>query len=285
MEMTMKEVLKVSNLTKKYDGFTLDRVSFSLPSGCIMGLVGENGAGKSTIIKLIMRVIKGDDGKVSIFGKEGREDFERIKEEIGIVMEEAEFPPSITVKEMNRVMRGIYRCWEEETYFSYIRQFSLPENKEYKELSRGMKMLFAIAVALSHQAKLLILDEATSGLDPLVRDRILDVLLEFTRDEEHSVLLSSHIVSDLEKVCDYIAFIHKGKMVLCEEKDRLLETYGILHCAKEELAKLGGEAVRGKRENPYGVDALVDKTKLPAGVETEKAALENIILYMMKGME
>lgn len=277
--------LEVKDLTKEYGDFTLDHISFTLPSGCIMGLIGENGAGKSTTIKLIMNAIKRDTGEITVLGKDNRENFKLIKEDIGVVMDEAGFPETVTIKEMNKIMKAVYRNWDEEVYFAYAKEFELPEQKAFKELSRGMRMKFAIAVALSHHARLLILDEATSGLDPIVRDKILDILLDFTRQEDHAILISSHIVSDLEKLCDYIAFLHKGKMVFCEEKDRILEQYGILHCTKEELMQLEETAVKGKRENQYGVEALVDRTKVPQNDRIENASMEDVVLLMVKGAE
>ncbi len=278
--------LEITNLTKEYKDFKLDNVSLKLPSGCIMGLIGENGAGKSTMIKLIMDAIKRDSGEIIILGKENRsDDFKLTKEDIGIVLDDIGFPEIITAKQLNTIMKMTYQNWEEEAYFRYIERFSLPEKKPIKDYSRGMKMKLAIAAAMSHRARLLILDEATSGLDPIVRDEILDIFLEFTRKEEHSILISSHIVSDLEKLCDYIAFLHKGKLIFCEEKDRLLETYVMLHCKKTELNELQLSAVKGKRENSYGVDALVERKKVPRGMNVENASIEDIILFMVKGAD
>lgn len=278
--------LEITNLTKEYKDFKLDNVSLKLPSGCIMGLIGENGAGKSTMIKLIMDAIKRDSGEIIILGKENRsDDFKLTKEDIGIVLDDIGFPEIITAKQLNTIMKMTYQNWEEEAYFRYIERFSLPEKKPIKDYSRGMKMKLAIATAMSHRARLLILDEATSGLDPIVRDEILDIFLEFTRKEEHSILISSHIVSDLEKLCDYIAFLHKGKLIFCEEKDRLLETYVMLHCKKTELNELQLSAVKGKRENSYGVDALVERKKVPRGMNVENASIEDIILFMVKGAD
>lgn len=277
--------LEITNLTKEYKDFKLDNVSLRLPSGCIMGLIGENGAGKSTMIKLIMDAIKRDSGEITVLGKDNRADFKLTKEDIGIVLDETGFPEIITAKQLNAIMKMTYQNWEEETYFQYIERFSLPEKKPFKDYSRGMKMKLAIAAAMSHRAKLLILDEATSGLDPIVRDEILDIFLEFTRKEENSILISSHIVSDLEKLCDYIAFLHKGKLIFCEEKDRLLETYAMLHCKKTELNKLEWSAIKGKRENSYGVDALVERKKVPKGINIENASIEDIILFMVKGVD
>ena len=194
--------LEIRNLTKKYNDFTLDNISFTLPSGCIMGLIGENGAGKSTTINLIMNAITRDEGEIIVLGKNNKDNFNLTKEEIGIVLDETGFPENLSAKQLNNIMKNTYRNWDEEIYSNYIKDFGLPDKKPFKDYSRGMKMKLAIAVALSHHAKLLILDEATSGLDPIVRDEILDIFLDFTRHENHSILISSHIVSDLEKLCE-----------------------------------------------------------------------------------
>ncbi len=275
--------LEIKNLTKKYDGFQLDNISFTLPSGCIMGLIGENGAGKSTTINLIMDVINRDEGEIIVLGKDNRDNFKLTKEDIGIVLDEVGLPETFTVGQVNKIMKATYRNWDEEIYFNYIKDFKLPDKKAIKDYSRGMKMKLAIAVALSHHAKLLILDEATSGLDPIVRDEILDIFLDFTRQEDHSILISSHIVSDLEKLCDYITFLHNGKLIFCEEKDRLLEKYGMLHLTTEEWMNLDPEAVKGKRVNNYGIDALVERSKIPLSMNVEPASIEDIMLFMVKG--
>lgn len=275
--------LEIKNLTKKYDGFQLDNISFTLPSGCIMGLIGENGAGKSTTINLIMDVINRDEGEIIVLGKDNRDNFKLTKEDIGIVLDEVGLPETFTVGQVNKIMKATYRNWDEEIYFNYIKDFKLPDKKAIKDYSRGMKMKLAIAVALSHHAKLLILDEATSGLDPIVRDEILDIFLDFTRQEDHSILISSHIVSDLEKLCDYITFLHNGKLIFCEEKDRLLEKYGMLHLTTEEWMNLDPEAVKGKRVNNYGINALVERSKIPLSMNVEPASIEDIMLFMVKG--
>ncbi len=275
--------LELRHVTKSYQDFVLQDISFTLPSGCIMGLIGENGAGKSTTIKLILDCIRRDSGEILVLGKDNRKDFSQTKEEIGVVLDEAYFPESITVKQVNAVMRRTYRRWNEAQYFSYTDRFSLPRDKSFREFSRGMKMKLAIAVALSHEAKLLILDEATSGLDPIARDEILDVFREYTRDEQHSILLSSHITSDLEKLCDYIAFIHRGKLLFCQEKDRLQENYGVLRCSKGEFAAVRKEAVLGYRDSGYGVEALVDRRKIPVGMKADYATIEEIIVFLAKG--
>lgn len=221
--------IELKGLIKEYPGFRLGSLDLALPSGSIMGLVGENGAGKSTTIKLIMNAIKRDAGSVSVLGVDNQSRaFSGIKEDIGVVLDEAYYPEVLNSRDVGCVMAKTYRHWEPDTYENYLQRFGLPQDKAFRDYSRGMKMKLAIAVALSHQAKLLILDEATSGLDPMVRDEILDIFNEYTRQEDRSILLSSHIVSDLEKICDYIAFLHKGQLLLCEEKDRLLEEYALV---------------------------------------------------------
>ena len=226
----MENVLVVRNLSKRYDEFQLKNVSFSLPKGCIMGLVGENGAGKSTTIKLILNLINRDGGSVSIFGKDNLTHEKTIKEDLGVVFDESSFPDNLNAKNISLVMKNVYKNWDEGLFYSYLKRFALPAQKKVKDYSRGMKMKLAIAAALSHHPKFLILDEATSGLDPMVREEILDIFLEFIQDEEHSILLSSHIISDLEKIADYVTFIHRGEVLFSEAKDQLLEEYGILKC-------------------------------------------------------
>lgn len=275
--------IEVKNLTKKLGSFTLDNISFNLPSGTILGLVGENGAGKTTAIKLIMNSFSADSGSVSVLGADNTSaKFKDIKQDIGVVLDEAYFPEALTADNINKVMKNSYKNWNEEVYYAYIKQFSLPSNKQFKDFSRGMKMKLNIAVALSHDPKLLILDEATGGLDPMVRDEILDVFNEFTRDEAHSIILSSHIVSDLEKICDYIAFIHKGKLVLCEEKDAILETYAIVKTTDASFTALTPQSIVNKRKTAYGYDVLVLTEKISPAFILEKTTLEDIILFMAK---
>lgn len=272
-------VIEVKNLTKKYKGFTLENLSLTLQGGCIMGLIGENGAGKSTAIKSILGIIRHDSGSIEIFGKEPTAD---IKNDIGVVLDEVGIPESFTVKDVNAVMKNSFTNWDNDLFLSYISKFKLPEKKIFKSFSKGMKMKLGIAVALSHHAKLLILDEPTSGLDPVVRDEIIDIFNEFTRDENHSILISSHIVSDLEKICDYIAFLHNGKLMLCEEKDRLLEQYGFINTTEEALRELDESAVIGKKVNKWGVEALVDREKIPHLFETKPITIEDLFVFMVK---
>jgi len=274
--------LEIRNLTKSYPGFTLDNLNLTLPSGCIMGLIGENGAGKSTTIKLILDMIHKDSGSITILGKDNTDSIELTKEDIGVVMDEVGIPECLTVKQVGNVMRHTFRNWDDAEYTRLIQKLALPDKKQFKEFSRGMKMKLGIAIALSHNAKLLILDEATSGLDPVVRDEVVEMFSDFTRDENHSILISSHIVSDLEKLCDYVAFLHKGKLLLCEEKDQLLAEYGLIHCTSEEIQNLPAEAIKYKKENPYGIEVMVLRNAAPAGVNVSPISIEELFVFMVK---
>jgi len=274
--------LEIKNLTKSYPGFTLDNLNLTLPNGCIMGLIGENGAGKSTTIKLILNMLHKDSGTIRILGKNNTENIELTKEDIGVVLDEVGIPECLTVKQVGNVMKNTFRNWDDAEYARLAQKLALPDKKQFKEFSRGMKMKLGIAIALSHNAKLLILDEATAGLDPVVRDEVVEMLSDFTRDENHSILISSHIVSDLEKLCDYVAFLHKGKLLLCEEKDQLLAEYGLIHCTSEELQNLPVEAIKYKKENPYGIEAMVLRNAVPAGVNVSPISIEELFVFMVK---
>lgn len=274
--------LEIKNLTKTYADFKLKNLNLTLPGGCIMGLIGENGAGKSTTIKLILDMIHRDSGSITILGRDNQENVSLMKEEVGVVMDEVGFPECLTAKQVAKIMKHTYKNWDDAAYQKYLKDFSLPPDKEFKDYSRGMKMKLGIAVAMSHHPKLLILDEATSGLDPVVRDEVVEMLSEFTRDESHSILMSSHIVSDLEKLCDYVAFLHKGELLLCEEKDALLEQYGMIHCTAQELRELDRAAVLGKRENAYGVEVIVERDAVPAGRNVSPIGIEELFLFMVR---
>lgn len=275
--------IEITNLNKSYPSFDLKNLSLTLPQGSILGLAGENGAGKSTTLKLIMNSIPRDSGTVRVLGVDNRSTaFQAVKEDVGVVLDEAYFPEVLTPKNVAAVMRHTYRRWDDQVFSAYLDRFSLPREKAFKDFSRGMKMKFAIAVALSHAPKLLILDEATSGLDPMVRDEVLDLFNDFTRDEEHSILLSSHIISDMEKICDYIAFLHHGSLVLCGEKDRLLEEYALLKLSRADFEAVPPEAVHGKKETPYGVEVLVKRDAVSPAFRLEHTNLEDIILFLAR---
>lgn len=278
--------IELNHIHKSFPGFAIQDLCLTVPSGTICGLVGENGAGKSTTIRLLMNALRPDGGAARVLGVDASSpEFRDVKEDVGVVLDEAYYPETLNTLQVGKVMAGTYKRWDQGTYERYLRRFDLPEKKQFKDFSRGMKMKLAIAVALSHQPKLLILDEATSGLDPIVRDEVLEIFNEFTREEDHSILISSHILSDLEKLCDYIAFLHQGRLLFCDEKDRLLETYGVFAGTAEQLESLREEAIVGREEtHGYGgVRALVRRDEVPAGLELERASVEDIILFMVKG--
>lgn len=281
--MELTNAIEIRGLTKHYKGFSLENLNLDLPAGCVLGLVGENGAGKSTTIRLTMDALERDGGTVTVLGVDNKSrEFHAIKEDIGVVLDETFVPEILSAKQLGRIMAGSFKNWEQDTYEGWLKRLDLPEDKRFKDYSRGMTMKLGIAAALSHGAKLLLLDEATGGLDPMVREELLEVFADFAAQDGHAVLLSSHIVSDLERICDYIAFLHRGRLVLCEEKDVLLDTYGILKCTREQLANIPEEAIHGKRVGAYGVEALVERELIPRGLTVDRANLEDIILYLVK---
>ena len=278
-------VIELSHIQKSFGDFAIRDLNLTVPAGTICGLVGENGAGKSTTIRLLMGALRPDAGAARVLGADvSSPEFLQVKEDVGVVLDEAYFPESLNAVQVGKIMAATYRRWDQRLYDSYLKRFDLPEKKQFKDFSRGMRMKLAIAVALSHQPKLLVLDEATAGLDPIVRDEILDIFNEFTREEDHSILISSHILSDLEKLCDYIAFLHQGELLFCAEKDQLLEEYGIFTDSAEQLECLMPEAIVAREANGYGgVRALIKRSLAPAGFQLEKPTVEDIILFLVKG--
>ena len=279
--------IELKQVKKRYGDFALNDVNICLPQGCVLGLIGENGAGKSTLIRMMCGMCKPDGGEVVVLGERaGRSAaFTRVKQDIGVVLDEACLPDELTAPQIAQCMRGIYTHWDDEVFGGFIRRFALPEDKAVRHYSRGMKMKLAIAAAMSHHAKLLLLDEATSGLDPVVRDDILDVFNEFTRQEDHSVLISSHIVSDLEKICDYVVFIHKGNVILSEEKDRLLEKYALLAMERAQYDAMPKEGVRRMLDAHGTVRVLMEREYVPHGMPLERLGLEDMMLMIEKGEE
>jgi len=231
----MTHTLEVRNLTKKYERFTLDNVSFDLPMGCIMGVVGENGAGKSTLFKAILNLIHRNAGEILFWGKPMTDKDTKMREQIGVAFDAICFSEVLTVKQVGNIGKYTYKNWDSAQFQELVTRFELPLKAEIKTLSKGMKMKLNLAFAMSHNAKLLILDEPTAGLDPIARDELLDLFLDFVQDEEHSILISSHITTDLEKIADYITFINKGKLAFTKEKDTLLYQYGIVRCGEKDL--------------------------------------------------
>ena len=275
-------VLEVQGLTKRYPAFTLNGVSFDVPQGAVMGFIGRNGAGKSTTLKSILGMVHPDAGAVRVFGMDYAENERAIRRELGVVLGGIDFYPKKKIKTITDVTRRFYNNWDEEKYRHYLELFHIDESKRVDQLSSGMKVKYMIALALSHNARLLILDEPTSGLDPVVRDEVMDIFNEFTRDENHAILISSHIVSDLEKICDYIAFLHKGKLILCEEKDRLKEEYGVLHCTAQDAAAIPASAIVGKRMSPLGCELLVKRSGVPGNPTFSPVDIEQLFIFMAK---
>ena len=274
--------LELNQVSKRYPGFCLENLTLALPGGCILGLIGENGAGKSTTIRLMLGLAQPDSGSIKLLGRDIGDDLRLTKEDIGVVLDNVGIPSCLNARQVGKVMAGTYARWNQAQYEGYLRQLAIPENKAFKDFSRGMQMKLGIAIALSHDAKLLILDEATSGLDPVVRDEVVEMFRQFTQDENHSVLISSHIVSDLEKLCDYIAFLHKGKLLLMEEKDRLLEEYALALCSQEELDQLPEQAVKSCKRSAYGTEALVLRQFVPEGIHTRPVTIEELFIFMVK---
>lgn len=283
----MKNAIEINNLCKIYKDFQLKNVSFNVPSGSIVGFIGENGAGKTTTIKLILNEMKRDGGNIKIFGMDNIKDERKIKEQIGVVFDESYFHGEFKAGDVASILKKIYTNWDDTYFNKKLQEFNIPNNKIIKEYSKGMKMKLSIASALAHHPKLLILDEATSGLDPIVRREILDIFLDFIQDENHSILFSSHITNDLEKIADYIAFIHNGKIVFEHSKDELLYNYGIIKCGKNELSKLDKNDIIRIKKDQLGCEALVAdkdaaKRKYP-NLLIDSTSIDEIMLLYVKG--
>ncbi len=275
--------IEINGVTKRYKDFCLDNLTLTLPTGTILGLVGENGAGKSTTIKLIMGASMPDSGTIKVLGNPNTgEDFTSVKQDIGIVLDELHYPDILNTGDIAKIMQNSYINWDNEKYNELLKKFRLPEKKPISDFSRGMKMKLAIATALSHSAKLLVLDEATGGLDPVARDELLDIINEYTRNESNSVLMSSHILTDLEKICDYIAFIKEGQLLLCEEKDTIMERYAIIKLTPNEYKELQSNVVISAKRRGYGYEVLVDRDLISPGITVEKTSLEDIFLFFSK---
>lgn len=285
----MENAIEVKGLCKDYGSFQLDNVSFTLPCGSIMGLIGENGAGKSTTIKAILNLIRRDGGEITVLGMDNVRDEQTVKEQIGVVLDESTFHDILTAGDVNKILSRVYKNWDTSLFRQYLSRFELPEKKIVKSFSKGMKMKLSIAAALSVRPKLLILDEATAGLDPVVRSEVLDVFLDFIQDESHAILISSHITSDLEKIADYVTYMHKGRVAVSGAKDELLESYGRVACTAEELEKIDDRYLVGCRKNRFGCEALVKNRKelgrLLPELSIDPATLEEIMVYTVRGDE
>lgn len=285
----MENVIEVKGLRKKYKDFELKDINLSLQKGMIMGFIGENGAGKTTTIKAILNLINPTSGEIKIFGLDNKKEEEKIKEDIGVVLDDSFLSEYLNVEDINKIMKNIYKNWDEKLFFEYIEKFKLPRKQISKEFSSGMKMKLKIATAISHKPKLLILDEPTSGLDPVARNEILDIFQEFIENGENSILVSSHITSDLEHIADYITFINEGKIVLSKERDELLEKYGLAKCSEEEFKTINSNDYIKYKKNRYDYEVLVEdknefKKKYNISI-VDRPSLEDIMLIYIKGVK
>lgn len=278
-----ENAIEMCGLEKHFKDFSLGPLDFTIPTGCIVGYIGENGAGKSTTIKLILGLLRPDTGHIKVLGQEVGHGKQELMNKIGVVFDDLHLPGEMKIKEVGKFSEMSFATWQEETFSNLLNHFDLPVQQRIKNLSRGMKMKLSLGIALSHQAELLILDEATSGLDPVVRDEILDLLLDFLQDEGHTVFISSHILSDLEKAADYIALIHEGKLLFMEQKDELREQYALCSLSKEMAERLDHKAIIGRREHAFGEDLLVKRDLVPSGIELSKPTIEDIMVYIIKG--
>ncbi|HEX2998959.1 MAG TPA: ABC transporter ATP-binding protein [Armatimonadota bacterium] len=285
----MQDILQVEKLCKDYGDFRLDHVSFSLPAGSIMGFIGENGAGKTTTIKLILNMIAKDGGNVNVFGLDHIRQEEMIKQDTGVVLDELHFPEGLRPSDIPGILRPIFHHWDDALYTKYLTRFSIPADKTVKQLSKGMKTKLSLCTALAHHPRLLILDEATSGLDPVMRAEILDIFQDIIQDEERAILMSTHIISDLEKVADYITLIDAGRIVFSESADRLKYGYGILRCGESGLLRLPPEDIAGRRKSAFSCEALVKdperlRRRFPDLV-IDAASIEDIMMFFVRSSE
>ena len=284
----MTYLLEIDNLGKRYDDFELSGVSLTVEPGCVVGFIGSNGAGKTTTIKAVLGIIAADAGTVRLFGQPvtcGSAEMDAIKSRIGIVLDTCAFPDTCRVCDVGAIGRAAYREWDAAQFAALCDRFSLAPKKKVSELSRGMGMKLTLAFALSHNPELLVLDEATAGLDPIARDEVLDLFYDFMQEDSHAILLSSHITSDLDKIADHITFIHQGRVLLSEPRDELLDTFGVLRCTAEQLSALEPSAMRAKRIGAFGCEALVRRNSVPANWPVEAANIEQIMLFLTRGEE
>ena len=278
-----ENAIEIKGLTNRYDGFTLDNVSFDVPKGSIMGFIGQNGAGKTTTINALLNIVKKDEGEIKLLGLDSVKDEFEVKSQIAAVFDELPFDDRLNANDINKILREVFEQWSSETFFGYLDRFALPRKKKFGKFSKGMKMKLQIASALSHNAKLLIMDEATTGLDPVVRNEILDIFLEYLQNEEHTILMSSHITSDLDKVADSVTFIDKGKLLISGYKDDILDSHGVLKCTKSDYKEIDPEDIISARLSDFGAEVMVadraECSRKYSGAVIDPTTLEEIMIY------
>jgi len=285
----MKNSIEIKNVTKDYDNFSLKNINLNIPSGSIVGLIGENGAGKTTLIKSLLSIVKINDGSIKLFNKDIKLDDNSIKEDIGVVLDNCFFPELLNASDVSTIMANIYKTWDNNLYNKYLKDFDIPTRQAIKTFSKGMRKKLEIATALAHKPKLLILDEPTSGLDPVVRTEILDIFLNFIQDENHTILLSTHITSDLEHIADYIVFIDNGSIILNDSRDAILDNYGVLKVEENDFNKVDKDDIIKYKKNRYNYEILVDNrdkiSKKYKSMVVDKATLEDIMVLNIKGVK
>ena len=278
-----ENAIEIKDLTKRYDGFTLDKVSFNVPKGSIMGFIGQNGAGKTTTINALLNIVKKDEGEIRLLGLDSEKDEYEAKKQTAAVFDELPFDDRLNAVSIDKILREIYEEWSTDTFFGYLDRFALPRKKKFGKFSKGMKMKLQIAAALSHNAKLLIMDEATTGLDPVVRNEILDIFLEYLQNEDHTILMSSHITSDLDKIADCVTFIDKGKVLISGYKDDILDSHGILKCTKDDYKDIAADDIVSARLSDFGAEVMVSDrascSRKYSGAVIDPATLEDIMIY------
>ncbi|WP_295092305.1 ABC transporter ATP-binding protein [Ruminococcus sp.] len=278
-----ENAIEIKGLTKRYDGFTLDNVSFNVPKGGIMGFIGQNGAGKTTTINALLNIVRKDEGEIKLLGLDNEKEEYEVKRRIAAVFDELPFDDRLNAIAMDKILREIFDEWSTDTFFGYMDRFALPRKKKLGKFSKGMKMKLQIAAALSHNAKLLIMDEATTGLDPVVRNEILDIFLEYLQNEENTILMSSHITSDLDKIADCVTFIDKGKVLVSGYKDDILDSHGILKCTKDDYKDIAAEDIVSARLSDFGAEVMVadraECSRKYSGAVIDPATLEDIMIY------
>ena len=278
----MENSIEIKELTIRYPKFSLENINLTVPCGMVMGLIGENGAGKSTTIKAILGLLKPESGSVTVLGENSVSLSRETKEQIGVVFDEMPFPDNLTGKQLDKVLGGIFRNWDSGVFFGYMSKFGLPLDKKLKSFSRGMQMRISIAAALSHNPRLLVLDEPTGGLDPVMRSEILDILLEFMQDETHSILISTHITSDLEHIADYIGFIHNGRLIFTQERDEMMEQHRILKCSEEELSRIDPADIIGMRKGRFSNEVLTKAAEKYPDITQDAPGIDEIMVYYVK---
>lgn len=281
--MENRNCIEIKGITKKYKKFTLDNVSIEVPYGTVMGFVGENGAGKTTTIKAILGLLVPDSGSVTVMGENAYDMSNGTREKIGVVFDTPPFPQNLNAKQLNTVFKNMYKSWDSESFFNLLDKFDIPTDKKLKTFSRGMGMRFSIAQALSHKAELLVLDEPTGGLDPIVRSEIIDILRDFMTDENHTIFISTHITSDLDRLADYICFVHKGKVVFTEERNELIEKYRILKCTDEQLSLIDKNDIIGMRKGRFQNEVLTNAADKYPDIAADKPNIDEIMVYLISG--